>query len=678
MDNHSSVVSFIWSIAESLRGAYKQHEYGDVILPMVVLRRLDAVMEEHRDAMQAAVKGAGAKGVDLERYVTRKTGLPFYNTSKFRFSKLTDDSSDLAANLKNYINGFSPNAREILEKFRYHQQIDRLQEKKRLFSVLSKFKDAKLGPQDMDNHNMGYVYEELLRKFSEISNETAGEHFTPRDIVRLMVDLLLATDNDVISRPGAVTTIYDPACGTGGMLSVAKSRILELNPAAKVVAYGQEDNDFTYATANADMLIQGEDTKNLACGNTLTDDAHPDKKFDYMLSNPPFGVDWSVYEKVKDLLDEAETGSGANRFHAGLPRKSDGAFLFLQHMISKMQSPEKGGSRIAIVFNGSPLFTGDAGSGESEIRRWLMESDMVEAIVGLPDQLFYNTGINTYIWIVTNRKDSERKGKVQLIDARDEYQKARKSLGEKRKELTDANRANIVRLYDEFEEGKQCKILDSTEFGYRVITVERPLQLNYSASPERVEQVRSVTPFQNLTKVNKKLKPEHAEKAIAEGEAIQERIIEGLLKIGPKVTTDGKQFRDQVKAVLDEAGGKWTPANVGAIVRALAEHDPSAPVITKRNGDPEPDSSLRDRERVPLGEPIEDYMAREVQPWVPDAWVDEAKTDAKDGDVGIVGYEINFNRHFYEYIPPRPLAEIDAALDQLETEISGLLKQVAA
>ena len=677
MENHSSVISFIWSIAESLRGSYKQHEYGDVILPLVVLRRLDAVMEEHRDTMQAAIEEANEKGLDLERYVTRKTGLPFYNTSKFRFSKLTDDSSDLAANLKNYINGFSPNAREILEKFRYHAQIDRLQKSKRLFQVLSKFKDAKLSPEDIDNHSMGYVYEELLRKFSEISNETAGEHFTPRDVVRLMVDLLLATDNDVISRPGAVATIYDPACGTGGMLTVAKHRIVEeLNPDAKVVLYGQELNDFTYATCNADMLIQDEDTRNVSPGNSLTDDAHVGKQFDYMLSNPPFGVDWGDYGQP--IRDEAETGSGANRFHAGLPRKSDGALLFLQHMVSKMRPPEKGGSRVAIVFNGSPLFTGDAGSGESEIRRWLLEEDMVEAIVGLPDQLFYNTGINTYIWIVTNRKDSERSGKVQLIDARDEFQKTRKSLGEKRKELSDENRANIVRLYAECMDDKKCKLIDSTEFGYRVITVERPLQLNYSASPERVERARGVKAFQNLTKVNKKLKPEEAEKAMLEGEAIQERIIEGLSQIGADVTTNGDAFRKQVKTVLENAGGKWTPANVNAIVRALAEHDPDAPIITKRNGDPEPDSTLRDKERVPLGESIEDYMERQVHPWVPEAWVDESKKDAKDGDVGIVGYEINFSRHFYEYVPPRPLDDIDAELRAQEREIASLLNQVAS
>ncbi|MEA3191302.1 MAG: type restriction enzyme protein [Thermoplasmata archaeon] len=677
MTSHQDRVAFIWSIAESLRGPYKPHEYGQVILPLVVLRRLDAVMAPQREAIQKATKEAVAKGLkDPAPMVKRRTGLDFYNTSNFSFDNLTDDAGQLAQNLKNYIQGFSPNARDILERFGYDKQIDKLRAKQKLFQVLEKFRAMDLGPDDVSNHDMGYVYEELLRKFSELSNETAGDHFTPRDVVRLMVDLLLAPDDDVLGTKGRIAAIYDPACGTGGMLTVARERILEFNKDAHVMLYGQEWNDETYAVANSDMLIHGLETSRIRPGNTLTQDAFSDERFDYMMANPPFGVDWSDY--ADPLREEHERGTPPNRFHAGLPRKSDGALLFLQHMVSKMRDPKDGGARIGIVFNGSPLFTGDAGSGESEIRRSLIESDLLEAIVGLPDQLFYNTGISTYIWILSNRKPKERRGKIQLIDARGEFVKARKSFGDKRKDITEENRRRIVEAYADFEESKTSKILDSKSFGYRVITVERPLQLNFAADEARLLRVRALGAFQALAEPDKGLTKAQQDKQVKEGQAVQERVIQAFAKLGAKPTTDHETFRARVKAALEEAAPdtKWTPSNVNAIVRALGEHDDKAPVI-KKGGKPEPDNNLRDRERVPLGQSIHEYVREEVLPWVPDAWVDEAKRDEKDSQVGVVGYEINFNRHFYEYVPPRPLEEIDAELQALEKEISGLLKQVA-
>jgi len=477
--NQQSLSSFIWAVADRLRGDYKQSEYGKVILPFTVLRRMDCVLESTKVVVLAEFAKQQKAEINPEPFLLRKSGTSFYNTSPMDMKKLMGDPDHIKENLFSYIQAFSSSVRDIFERFEFHTQIERLAKCGLLYQVTEKFAGIDLHPEAVSNSQMGMVFEELIRKFAEISNETAGEHFTPREVIRLMVNLLFVEDDDVLARPGVVRTIYDPTAGTGGMLSVAGEYLAEHNPQARLTMFGQELNDESYAICKADMLIKSQDVRNIVPGNTLSDDGHPHKSFDYMLSNPPFGVEWKKVEK--EIRKEHETHGHNGRFGPGLPRVSDGSLLFLLHLISKMRLAKDGGSRFGIVLNGSPLFTGGAGSGESEIRRYVLESDLVEAIIGLPTDMFYNTGISTYIWILSNRKPEPRKGKLQLIDASSFWQKMRKSLGSKRKELSDEHIAEITRLFGNFQEASKdgapiSRIFRNEDFGYRTITVERPLR----------------------------------------------------------------------------------------------------------------------------------------------------------------------------------------------------------
>ena len=577
--NHQSLSAFIWSVADLLRGDYRQSDYGKIILPFTVLRRLDCVLESTKAAVLAEHEEKKKLGLNADPFLLRKAKQSFYNISPLDMKKLMGDQDHIKENLFSYIQGFSEAVRDIFERFEFYAQIDKLAKSGLLYQVTEKFVNVDLHPDKVSNSQMGLVFEELIRKFAEISNETAGEHFTPREVIRLMVNLLFIEDDQVLAKAGVVRSIYDPTAGTGGMLSVAGEYLEEHNPEARLTMFGQELNPESYAICKADMLIKGQDVANIVFGNTFSEDGHPHKKFDYMLSNPPFGVEWKKVEK--EVRKEYEQQGFNGRFGAGLPRVSDGSLLFLMHLISKMRPANDGGSRFGIVLNGSPLFTGGAGSGESEIRRYVLENDLVEAIIGLPTDMFYNTGISTYVWILSNRKLAHRKGTVQLIDASGFWQKMRKSLGSKRKELSDDHITEITRLFGQFiedSEGKKpiSRIFKNSDFGYRTITVERPLK------------------------------------------------------------------DENGKIILGEKG--------------------------KLKGKPQPDSSLRDTENVPLNEDVETYFKREVLPHAPDAWIDHDKTK--------VGYEIPFNRHFYVFEPPRELAAIDADLkqctDRILTMIAGL------
>jgi len=579
--NHQALSSFIWSVADLLRGDYKQSDYGKVILPFTVLRRLDCVLEPTKEAVLAEYSDKQKADLNPEPFLLRKAGQSFYNTSQLDLKKLLGDQDHIRENLFSYIQAFSPEVRDIFERFDFHTQVERLAKSGLLYQVAEKFANIDLHPEVVSNGQMGMVFEELIRKFAEISNETAGEHFTPREVIRLMVNLLFIEDDAMLAKPGVVRTMYDPTGGTGGMLSGAGEHLEQLNPQARLTMFGQELNDESYAICKADMLIKGQDVANIVAGNTLSDDGHPHRKFDYMLSNPPFGVEWKKVEK--EIRKEHEQQGFNGRFGPGLPRVSDGSMLFLLHLISKMRPITEGGSRFGIVLNGSPLFTGGAGSGESEIRRYVLENDLLEAIIGLPTDMFYNTGIFTYVWIVSNRKPEARKGKVQLIDASSFWQKMRKSLGSKRKELSDEHIAEITRLFGGFVEtetdGKPIsRIFSNSAFGYRTITVERPLR------------------------------------------------------------------DEQGKIVLGSKG--------------------------KLKGKPQPDSSLRDTENVPLNEDVNAYFKREVLPHASDAWIDHEKTK--------VGYEIPFNRHFYVFQPPRELSAIDTDLKLCTDRILAMIKGLSA
>ena len=658
MTGFSDMVGFIWSVADLLRGDYKPAEYGRVILPLTVLRRLDCVLEPTKPAVLAKVSSLGGSIGNVDPLLRRAAKQPFYNISPLDFPGLLADPEHIATSLRLYIDAFSPGAVEVLDKYGFDTQITRLAESGLLYQVVARFADIDLHPDTVSNVEMGYVFEELIRKFSEAGNETAGEHFTPREVIRLMVNLLLADEADTLSTPGIVKTLYDPACGTGGMLSTAEEWVREHNAEARLELFGQELNGETYAICRSDMMLKGNDAGNIAYGNSFSADAHADKRFDYMLANPPFGVEW---KKVQAVV-EAEAARGhAGRFGAGTPRINDGSLLFLQHMIAKMKPVSEGGSRLAIVFNGSPLFTGAAGSGESEIRRWILENDWLEGIVALPDQLFYNTGISTYFWILSNRKDADHQGKVVLLDARDQWVKMRKSLGDKRKEISASQIEQITRWYadaveiaakPEAEAASRVKIFPTTAFGYQRITVERPLRLRFEVSDDVVAAVRAAKPFRAL-------KADEQDRVIDAVESL--RGADGATKAG---------FSRALTAALRDHGVAAGAPLLKALWAAVSVADPEGELQTDRKGNPEPDPDLRDNENVPLGEDIDEYVAREVLPHVPDAWVDHTKTK--------IGYEIPFTRHFYVYTAPRPLAEIDAELKELEAEIQRLLGEVTA
>ncbi|RST88328.1 SAM-dependent DNA methyltransferase [Aquibium carbonis] len=610
--NQQALSAFIWSVADLLRGDYKQADYGKVILPFTVLRRIDCVLEPTKQAVLAEHAAKTAAGVNPEPFILRKAGQTFYNTSRLDMRLLMGDQDNIAANLSAYIQGFSPDVRDIFESFEFAAQIDRLAKAKLLYQVTEKFARIDLHPDKVTNHQMGLVFEELIRKFSELSNETAGEHFTPREVIRLMVNLLFVEDDAILSKPGVVRTIYDPTAGTGGMLSIAEEYLAEHNEHARLVMNGQELNPESYAICKADMLIKGQDVSNIVFGNTLSDDGHAGEKFDYMLSNPPFGVEWKKVEK--DIRAEHEQKGFNGRFGPGLPRVSDGSLLFLLHLIAKMRPAVDGGSRFAIVLNGSPLFTGGAGSGESEIRRYVLENDLLEAIIAMPTDMFYNTGIATYVWVLSNRKPAHRKGKTQLIDGSSFWQKMRKSLGSKRKEMGEADIATVTRLFGGFIEARIATVVDASGK-----EVERRVVVEGEEPPVAPEGGKvKLAPLSRIF-------PNEA--------------------FGYRTITVERPLRDEKgKVVLGVRG--------------------------KAKGQPQADSALRDTENVPLGEEVEEYFGREVLPHAPDAWIDYEKTK--------VGYEIPFNRHFYVFEPPRPLEEIDADLKQVTGRILTMIGELSA
>ncbi len=689
---HGELAGFVWSICNLLRGPYKRNEYRKVILPLTVLRRFDCVLAETKDAVLAENEKYG--GEASSQLLQAASGFRFYNVSELDFERLLDDPNLIASNLTGYINRFSANVREIFERFGFEAQIAKMDEKNLLFQVVQAFARVDLSPERVDNMQMGYVFEELIRIGAEQANEEAGEHFTPREVIRLMVSLLLSHEPD-LAKSHVVKTIYDPACGTGGMLSVSEDFLREHNSTANPFLFGQDHNDEVWAVCASDMLIKGENAENIVLGDSFTADGYARRSdgrrytFDYMLANPPFGVEWKQQRREIEL--ERDSLGFDGRFGAGLPRINDGALLFLQHMLSKMQAPEDGGSRIAIVFNGSPLFTGDAGSGESEIRRWIIENDWLEAIVALPDQLFYNTGISTYIWVLTNRKEDRRLRKVQLIDGRQFFVKMRRSLGNKRNELSAGQIDDLTRIHGDFLDGETRELTDedpvthqlrtrprvvskvfaNDDFGYHKITVERPLRLNFAATPERIAGIEDERSFQNLARSPKRAGPAHDEE-VAEGCKRQEaiRILLTFLgkATGGKVIRDREELRMALRELCSHAGLRLSAGERKAIESALSERDPDAAICRGSRGKIEPDTELRDTETVPLGEDIDNYMAREVLPHVPDAWVDESKTK--------VGYEIPLNRHFYVYEPPRALDEIRCDLQQLERGIAGLISDV--
>ena len=668
MNHFGEKASFIWSVADLLRGPYRPNQYKDVMLPMTVLRRLDCVLEPTKDkVLEQQKKLSGGKVKNVDPILCRVTGVPFYNTSRYTFEKLKGDPNNIAANLTNYIKGFSSRAREIIEHFGFEEHIAKLDKADRLYLVVSKFCDIDLHPHNVSNIEMGYIFEELIRRFNEASNEEAGDHFTPREVIRLMVNLLFMPDGDILTTKGIVKTLYDPACGTGGMLSVAEDYVRELNPDARLEVFGQDYNAQAYAICGSDMMIKGQDIEHIAFGDSFTDDRFPRHKFDYMLANPPFGVEWKP--EADFITREHEEQGFGGRFGAGLPRINDGSLLFLMHMISKMKEPKEGGTRLGIVFNGSPLFTGAAGSGESEIRRWIIENDWLEAIVALPDQLFYNTGIYTYLWIVTNRKEPGRRGKIQLVDATSFFKKMRKSLGNKRNEICDDQRDEITRLYGNFKNAEHVRIFDNEDFGYRRITVERPLRLNFTVDETRIARLKETTAFANLVSSKKRKDTKAAAAEIEEGRKLQEAILSALRPLAAKgVVKNREQFTEMMKETFKKSGLKVPTALFKAILTALAERDETADICTDAKGNLEPDPELRDYENVPLKEDVAEYIKREVLPHVPDAWVDGTKTK--------IGSEINFNRYFYKYTPPRPLEEIEADLKKIEKEIADMLAEV--
>lgn len=671
MNNFGDKVSFIWSIADLIRDTFKRGKYQDVILPFTVLRRFDCVLEPTKEEVLAAYNHYKDKLDNLDPLLCKKSGFAFYNSCPYDFEKLLDDPKQLAANLKLYINSFSGNMREVLEKFDFANTIDKLEQSDLLFLVTERFKNIDLHPDKVSNLEMGYIFEELIRKFNEALDENPGEHFTPREVIQLMVNLIFSPDKTQLSQEYITRSVYDPCCGSGGMLTIAKDRILELNPKAQVFLFGQEVNPETFAMCKSDLYmksVDGKDAENIKFGSTLSQDQHSDKTFDYLLANPPYGKDW---KRDKDAV-ETEAQKAGSRFSAGTPRISDGQLLFLQHMIARMKPETQGGSRVAIVMNGSPLFTGDAGSGESEIRRWILENDWLEAIIALPNDLFYNTGIATYIWVLTNHKAAERRGKVQLINASEFWLPMRKSLGSKRREISSQHIREITEIFQSFQPSEVSKIFDREDFGYRKITVERPLRLNFQASPERIERLKEQSAFASLA-VSKKKSAEM--KGIEEqaGKEQQRLILDILNSFPDTLYQDRGEFEKVLKKGMKTKGITLAPAVYKAILSALSERDESANICLDKQGNPEPDTDLRDTENVPLKQDINDYFDREVLPHVTDAWISDTVRDIRDGALGKVGYEINFNRYFYKYQPPRTLEAIEADIKEVEGEILAML-----
>ncbi len=705
--NFQQLSNFIWSVADLLRGPYRPPQYERVMLPLTVLRRFDCVLGASKKTVLAEYKRLEGKDSQLIDRVlnSRAKGedgkpLGFHNHSALDFQALKGDPDNVGRHLTDYINSFSENVRKIFEYFEFEKEIEKMEEANRLYLVVSKFAEIDLHPRVVDNITMGLVFEDLIRRFNEAANETAGDHFTPREVIRLMVNLLLEPDGHILTQEGIIVTVCDPACGTGGMLSESQNWIRAHNDSATVRVFGQDYNPRSYAVAASDLLIKGFKDSRVEYGNTLTDDRFtnpPEHRFDYLLANPPFGVDWKAEKKEIDRLPNFRNYSGK------LPRINDGALLFLIHMIAKFQpyaegNRDKPGTRVAIVFNGSPLFTGGAGSGESEIRRWIIEHDWLEAIIALPEQMFYNTGIGTYIWVVSNRKTAERRGKIQLIDARDRWSPMKRSLGDKRRYLKEVDIDLVTREHGAFEQSETSKLFDNTDFGYRRITVQRPLRLKFQVTQEAKEQFLDTCPelLDAVLEMEEVFGPDphydwntvwiKAQRIVKESES-------DWLK-GAKGTAQKKLFRE----VFTEADSDAEPviAKYGKRARAVRwadlpnqtlpegkEIDNIAPLFGvypdedgKKQIEYEPDPKLKDFENIPLKEDIVSYFLREVQPYADDAWIDRKAGDEQDGGIGKVGYEINFNREFFKYQPPRPLAEIDAELGAVEKRIMGMLREV--
>ena len=708
--NHAEIVGFLWGVADLIRDTFKRGKYQDVILPLTVLRRLDCVLAPTKaKVLETQAKLRDKKLENLDPQLRKASGFAFYNTSRYDFEKLLADAPHLAANLRNYIAGFSHNMREVLEKFDFDNTISKLDEAGLLFQVLERFKNVDLHPEKIDNPTMGTIFEELIRRFNEALNENPGEHFTPRDVVHLMVDLMLAGDQERIRRKGVVCTVYDPCCGSGGMLMITKEHITvglrkngdilrpPINPNAEIHLFCQEVNPETWAVSKSDLFMKdptGRDADNIAFGSTLSNDRHAGSHFDYLIANPPYGKDW---KRDKDAVEAEHERGTAGRFGAGLPRISDGQILFLLHMLAHAKDRDVGGSRIAIIMNGSPLFTGDAGSGESDIRRFILENDLLEALIGLPEQLFYNTGIATYVWVVTNRKTPARRGKVQLIDATPDdsdrkrglfWVPMRRSLGDKRREIPLDRAQDILKILANFEDGETrtitkdgkeeevvvSRVFPTTHFGFRKITVERPLRLNFQANPERIARLEEERGFQALAESKKK--GAAGAKEQAEGRALQESIRQLVRRLPATLLKDRDEFERLLDGTSKKTGVKLPAPARKAILSALSERDETGAICRDKDGNPEPDPELRDTESVPLAESVDDFFDREVRPHVPDAWIDTSKRDPKDGQVGLVGYEINFNRYFYHYMPPRPLEEIEADIRGIERDIVRMLAEV--
>jgi type I restriction enzyme M protein len=670
MASHQDIANLIWQIADLLRGPYRPPQYERVMLPMTVLRRFDCVLAPTKEKVLAAYEKNKAKpkphtGEALDTVLSKAAGQRFHNHSPLDFARLKGDPDHIDKHLVSYINGFSANVRRIFDFFEFGNEIERMRESNILYLVVSKFADVDLHPSTVDNIQMGLAFENLIRRFNELANETAGDHFTPREVIRLMVSMLFVSDDDLLTG-AAVRKMLDPACGTGGMLAEAQRYLRDHNLSARLYTYGQDYNKRAFATAASDMLIKevahngaGE---NIKYGDTFLDDQFAGQRFDYLIANPPFGVDWK--KQQKEIKREHEKRGYDGRFGAGLPRVNDGSLLFLQHMIDKFEpnrpKEDRHGSRLAIVFSGSPLFTGGAGSGESSIRKWIIENDWLEAIVALPEQMFYNTGIGTYIWIVTNRKEKKRKGKIQLFDARDIFIPMRRSMGDKRRKIGEGQNApdgpepdqiaEIVKGYGRFAATGRSKIFKNEEFGYTRVTVERPLRLRYQMTSEDKARFLDAVPH-----------------LLDDVQALDEFL-------GRDAYYDWNEVDEQVRGQAAISDRKWKAPELKLFRDVFTVKDPAAvPVLAAKKSqwsDFEPDTALRDFENIPLTDDIDDYFEREVRPYVPDAWMDR--------DKGTVGYEINFNRYFYTYTPPRPLDEIDADLKAAEAEIMRLLGEVTA
>lgn len=655
-EKYSQLASLIWAVADLLRGDFKQSQYGRIILPFTLLRRMECVLAPTKNAVLKAAREHQSKPDAVrEKLLLRVANQQFLTASPLTLATLSDTQT--RDDLMSYVQSFSTDGREIFEHFHFEDFVQQLASADLLYQVVQRFAAVDLSPASLSNFGMGVIFEELIRKFAESSNDTAGEHFTPRDIVHLTTSLVMTGQDDKL-KPNSIVTIYDPTAGTGGFLSEGDAYIQSISDKVTVSLFGQELNPESYAICKADMLIKGQEVGHIKLGNTLSDDQLADNTFDFMLSNPPFGVEWKKVQK--QVSDEYTQRGFDGRFGPGLPRVSDGSLLFLLHLVSKMRDPREGGSRIGIILNGSPLFTGGAGSGESEIRRYLLQNDLVEAIVALPTDMFYNTGIATYVWVLGNNKPTQRKGKVQLVDGTQHFSKMRKSLGSKRQCITDEQINDLVRLYGRFEETPQSKLFANEAFGYRRITVERPLRLTFQVTEARIQAVLEEKPIQKL------------------GDEARDSLIHALRAMdGDVVYKNREQFRKVLKKALGAHDAPSGTAEMKVLLNALSERDAEADICMIK-GAPEADPTLRDYENVHLGESVYDYFEREVKPHVPDAWIDESKVDTQDGEVGVVGYEIPFNRHFYVFTPPRPLEDIDRDLKTCTDKIKQMIEALSA